>query len=88
MDVTNSSIHTEVDGSPWREPHLTAGWLGPLCSQVAMCSCVMLLQSCFGALIYLIKLSVNSSCLPPAHLLPSARLRMEHRVKERELGWY
>lgn len=90
MDVTNGSIHTErvlyEQPSPEEDP--SDGWRGGvkctarLHSALVCCLCravvVLPLRS--------MKLSVNSSCLLLAHLLPPARLCAEHGVRERACG--
>lgn len=80
-DVINSSIHTEQGSCPRGKAGLTAGLAGlivqPGCGMLLchLCKAVIVL------LIYSVKLIVNSSSLHLAHLLPSARLCVEHGVK-------
>lgn len=72
-DVMKSPLPTELNVFPRRETDLTPGLAG----LVLQSGCILVWYFSRGVimlLICLMKLSVNSSCLHLAHLLPSAEV--------------
>lgn len=79
MNVINSSIHTEQGSCPRGKADLTAGCVN--CTARFWDALVWYFYRAVVLLIHLVRLTVNSNHVHLAHLLPSARLCVEHMVK-------